>query len=116
MCTYSYLAFFERSTSGGGGRGGYPQGFSVGLGWPPERPSSQERVQSLPAWCGRRISSATWRPPGGPQPGRAVERAVGSLGAGGGADPRREQAVHFVLVVVAAVSKEGKLELGHEVH
>lgn len=88
----------------------------MGLGWPPERPSCQGRVQSLPAWHGRRVSSATWGPPGGPQPGWAVERAVGSLGAGGGADRRREQAGHFVLVVAAAVSKEGKLELGHEVH
>lgn len=88
----------------------------MGLGWPPERPSSLGHVQPLPAWRGRRVSSATWRPPGGPQPGRLVERAVGFLRAAGEAVPKREQAVHFVLVVVVAFSKEGKLELGHEVH
>ena len=41
---------------------------------------------------------------------------MGSWGLAREEVPRREQALHFVLVVVVAFSKEGKLELGHEVH
>lgn len=113
MCVYSYFAFFERSTSGGV-RGWVSKGLLRGPGVAsraPLFPRTRPAPPSL-AWQAhlQRHLEAARRP---------AARSVGgkgSWGLQGRRVPRREQAVHFVLVVVVAFSKEGKLELGHEVH